>query len=48
MKANENDYRKEIHVIVDQISSLPRLIRLYSYANRMNQIQKEKIEEEEV
>lgn len=46
MKANMDDYKQEIHRIVDQITSLPRIIRIYSYVRKTSLIESEEKEEE--
>lgn len=46
MKANMDDYKQEIHRIVDQITSLPRIIRIYSYVKKSLLIELEGKEEE--
>ncbi len=45
MKANTEDYKKEIHRMVDEIKELPRIIRIYSYVNRVLLIHNEESEE---
>lgn len=46
MKANMEDYKREIHKIVDQITSLPRIIRVYTYVRKSLLIELEEKEEE--
>ena len=45
MKAID-DYKKEIHRIVDNITSLPRIIRVYTYVRKSFLIELEEKEEE--
>lgn len=35
MKANMDDYKREIHRIVDQITSLQKIIGIYSFVRRL-------------
>ncbi|MBD5394990.1 MAG: hypothetical protein HDR71_12175 [Lachnospiraceae bacterium] len=44
MKAEVDDYKKEIHKMVDRITSLQRIIRIYSYVSRMLQLDNQKEE----
>lgn len=46
MKANTEDYKKEIHRMVDEIESLPFIIRIYSYVNRIFLIYNQETTEE--
>ena len=43
--ATEEDYRKEIHYLVDHIKTLKRIRGVYSYVNRVHEIQNEEKEE---
>ncbi len=47
MQATEEDYRREIHIIVDHIKTLKRIRGVYSYVNRVYEIQNEERKEEE-
>ena len=44
MTATEEDYRKEIHYLIDHIKTLKRIRGVYSYVNRVYEIQSEKKE----
>lgn len=44
MKADVDDYREEIHKMVDRITSLQRIIRIYSYVSRIFQLDSQKEE----
>ena len=46
MKNGMDDYKREIHMIVDQIRSLPRIIRIYSFVRKTFLIELEEKEEE--
>lgn len=41
MKAGIEDYKKEIHTMVDKIDNLPRIIRLYSFVKKVFEIHNE-------
>lgn len=41
------DYKNEIHNMVDKIDNLPRIIRLFSYVNKVFQIHMDKEDEED-
>ncbi|MBD5549518.1 MAG: hypothetical protein HDQ97_19420 [Lachnospiraceae bacterium] len=46
MKANMEDYKKEIHRMVDEIKELPRIIRIYSYIKKVFLIHNQETEED--
>lgn len=45
MKANIEDYKNEIHTMIDKIDNLSRIIRRYSYIKKVLQIYRGEKEE---
>lgn len=45
MKTGKKEYIKEIHIMIDNIKSLQRIKRIYSYVNRVYEIENEEKEE---
>lgn len=45
MKVSIDDYKKEIQRMVNEINNLPRIIRIYSYVNRVFMLNNQEKEE---
>lgn len=45
MEANIDDYKKEIHFIVDKINDLSRIMRLFSFVQKIYKIEMEERKE---
>mgnify|MGYP006928124772 CR=1 FL=1 len=45
MKANIDDYKKEIHIMIDKVNDLSRVIRIFGFVKKIFDIEKEEEKE---